>query len=343
MAYIHNPQESVQDWGRSYQRFRSNNESQVWFENQKQSFIRDELPIERLVRLRKVEKWNNFESKEFKELIKNLLKSGGVSDDLLNESREVAVSKKYRAYLLDDSGMTYFKTSFTHVTEDSNNNYETLEFLGDLTFNKCVGWYLPRRYPQLYSPEATEILTKLKIFIIQSKQMGALAEKSGFLKFIRYDPSSIDFKKTNTQKILEDVFEACFGAIESVLDTKIKIGVGYTVCYNIIKKILDSENYSLRFEDLVDPITHLKEIFDKFRFLGTIMYMTIKESAPIFHIKIKQTMPDGRTRIIAEAKNAGDLSTAKQLAAEQALSLLGQEGVSHPDKGKFQKFCSLSI
>jgi dsRNA-specific ribonuclease len=339
MAFLAPPPDiSLQEWDRSYYNFRANKGGEsAWFEEQKNLFKTDELSIFKLVRLRKLEKWNIFEAVEFKELIKNLLKSGGISDE------KPAVGKKIREQLLDEAGMTYFRTAFTHVSEDSDNNYETLEFLGDLTYNKCVGWYLPRRYPQLFVPEAKEILTKLKIFIIQGKQMGALAEKTGFLKFIHYDPSSLEFKKTNTQKILEDVFEAFFGSVEWMLDSKIKIGVGYTVCYNIISKILDTQNFSLRFDDLVDNVTHLKEIFDKFKYLGGIQYITVKESAPQSHIRIKQTLPNNQTRMIAEVRTDQDPSSAKQMAAEQAILLLGKEGVSHPDKGKFQKFCSLSM
>ena len=334
------------NWIKFYNLYRSGNGNDLWFNDQMDEFVKDNLPIGKLVQLRKFDSWNVFEAKEFKKLIENLLISGGVSSDLVGQNSDEkslpVVSKKYREQLLDDASMTYFRTAFTHVTEDANNNYETLEFLGDLTFNKCVGWYLPRRFPQLFDPEATDILTRLKIFIIQSKQMGTLAEKVGFLKFIHYDPSSLEFKKTNTQKILEDVFESCFGAIEWVLDSRLKIGVGYTICYGIISKILDSEKYSLRFSDLVDAITRLKEIFDKFKYLGTIQYITIKESAPLLHVRIKQTMPNGHTRILGEAQDPHDLSSAKQSAAEQAIDILAREGIKHPDEGKYEKFCNLS-
>ena len=319
-------------WDTKLYDFKRGKIDQSWLEEQKKSFNSDFLSIERLNKLRTLDIWNEYETVEFKKLIKNVIGTGG--------------GGKYLANLLDDAGMTYFTTAFTHSSSDPNNNYEHLEFLGDLTYNKCVGWYLPRRYPRLFSPDAEDILTKLKINFIQSKAMGLMAQKSGFLKFIHYDPTSFVFTSTNIQDVLEDVFEAFFGATEWLIDSRTTIGVGYGVCYKIVSKKLDAENFSFEFVDLMDPITILKEIFDKFKgSLGTHKSIQIEESLPTFRVKYIQTLPSGIVRTIGEGldykEQQGDPTTAKQKAAKNALKFLESEGIRHPNEGKYRKFCNI--
>ena len=52
--------------------------------------------------------------------------------------------------------------------------------------------------------------------------------------------------------MLEDVFESFLGATCQILDSKARIGVGYCVCYQILKYICDSKVISDEFTVLVD-------------------------------------------------------------------------------------------
>ena len=47
-----------------------------------------------------------------------------------------------------------------------------------------------------------------------------------------------------------------------LLDKKIGLSVGYSVCYNIVKELFDQVKISLKYEDLYDAITRLKETQD---------------------------------------------------------------------------------
>lgn len=274
---------------------------------------------------------------------------------ITNFLKQAKVSKKYRDLLLNKKGMAYFDTAFTHSSYNSQNNYEVLETLGDVTVNKAVVWYLIRKFPNLYSPDATDVLTKLKIHIISSKTMGDIAEKLGFLKYISYDSrNSVEMRNPEIkQKILEDVFESFFGAMEFLLD-QIQIGVGYSVCYKIISQLLDKRNYgALRYEDLVDAKTRLKELFDQDIIksnLGKIVYLprplpdkrdpnyrTIQAQQEkeytrmdvygkkIYKIGVELHIPNGKSQIIAVGEGY-DPKEATVKASQNALDYLESMG-----------------
>ena len=64
--------------------------------------------------------------------------------------------------------------------------------------------------------------------------------------------------------------EAFIGATAYILDNKIRQGVGYAIVYDILSSIFDSMEISLKYEDLYDSITRLKEMFDHFKdLIGT--------------------------------------------------------------------------
>lgn len=163
---------------------------------------------------------------------------------------------------LEQSDIKIFEMAFTHpdVKSDISENYELLETLGDNTINKCVLWYISNRFPQLNSPDAIDILTKLKISIIKSSSYSELANQLGFFNFISHDIMSLSI--LYKRSILEDVFEAFFAAIEMVIDKKYKQGMGYISCYKLLASILDEQEFSLKYELLSDNKTRLKELLD---------------------------------------------------------------------------------
>ena len=163
---------------------------------------------------------------------------------------------------LDKEDMTIFEKAFTHpdVNSDPLKNYELLETLGDNTLNKCVLWYISSRFPQLNCPEGIEILTRLKIMIINTTSFSKLAEQLGFFNYISClkNPPII-----TRMEIMEDVFESFFAAVEIIIDKKYKPGMGYIICYRLISNILDQEQFSISYDKLVDPKTRLKEMFNQ--------------------------------------------------------------------------------
>jgi dsRNA-specific ribonuclease len=266
----------------------------------------------------------------FKDLIEGILKMG-------------EMKQKYINILLDSKSLSYFSTAFTHPSADSENNYEFLETLGDSTLNKSVLWYLSRRFPQINCPEGKDIITKLKIKIIQAKSFASIAENLGFWEFITMDAKTRS-SVVQKMKILEDVFEAFFGTVELVLDTKIDLGIGYIFAYRIISKLLDTINISLKYEDLVDPKTRLKELFDyyKLRGIGKLEYVKLpaQEDADdkIFNVVAKHVYPNGQSRILGKGSGY-TIAEAEQQASEIALEQLRKEGITRPIPAEYIKFC----
>ena len=185
----------------------------------------------------------------FKQLISSILETGDIS-------------KRYILELLTPEGLSYFSSAFTHESADRDNNYEFLETLGDATLDTCTLWYLAKRFPQIRCKAGSDIFTKLKITLVQSKNFASLANDLGFWDFISM-AKNLNEADVKDEKILEDVFESCFAVIQLLLDDKFGVGVGHVVCYKIISKILDKKNIRIVYEDLVDAKTRLKELFDK--------------------------------------------------------------------------------
>tara|TARA_B100000674_G_scaffold348184_1_gene291492 strand:- start:6516 stop:7313 length:798 start_codon:yes stop_codon:yes gene_type:complete len=112
----------------------------------------------------------------------------------------------YEEYQKPDDCLELFKDS-----------YETMEFLGDSLLGSIVSTYLYERYVNNFKVDEG-FLTKLKIRLVCGEQLGELAEKMGFSKYMVIS-KHIDESCEGRQNyhILEDMYEAFLGAI--YLDT----------------------------------------------------------------------------------------------------------------------------
>lgn len=249
--------------------------------------------------------------------------------------------------VLEDKDKDMFSDAFTHSSADPINNYEVLETLGDNIVNKAVVQYLTRRFPQINCPAGKEILSKLKISLVNWKSYSELAEKIGFLGHIYWNQRSK--VPINVGKLQEDVFESFFGTVSYIIDSAFGIGQGYKVCYKILEKILNKKDISLKYEDIVDPKTIIKEIFDPENIkneVGTFEY--IQKNLPDGNIvrEIKLNNPQNKNSIIGQSnpfKSGVDikesLKNADMEAAISALKTLSNKSIVHPNSKKFEKFC----
>ena len=174
---------------------------------------------------------------------------------------------------LTPDDMKWFANACTNPSANDQHNYEFLETLGDTTVNKSSLWYISNRFMQINTPECKDILTKLKITFINTNSLADLAEKLSLDKFVSCAQSILS-KPELKIKVLEDVVEAFFAAIELVIDKKYKDGVGYIACYYLFSQLMDSEDIKIDYTKIAGPITILKEIFDHYqsRHIGTHNY-----------------------------------------------------------------------
>lgn len=262
----------------------------------------------------------------FKTFLYSLLKKGKIKD-------------KYINYLLEDIDM--YKKAFTNPTADPNCNYEILEKIGDSTCNKIIMWHIYRKYPKLESkPQGLMVFSRLFHTLQSTETFSKLALELGFEQFISVGWMRVKDKYEEVMKIkrngvLEDCFEAFFGTTELIIDRKIKEGVGYTICNEIFKGILrESKAFSfpsIRYEDLFDPITRLKELFDYnfegFGKLGKYSYEDLleNEETKLKTIQIVYTKLSGEKFIVGVG--SGSLKEkAKAVAAEKALEYFRRQG-----------------
>lgn len=260
-----------------------------------------------------------------------------------NIIRKVLLTSKlkphYITLLTDDQSMKLYARAFTHETADPENNYQYLEILGDATANDNIVWYMNRRFPQIQCAEGVKVLARLKINYGSKKTFYKFAEELGFWPFISADEI---IRQTKMKSCLEDVFEAFFGVTQLLLDSRIRKGkitpgVGNGICYNIISSIFDKIDISLKYEDLFDSKTILKELFEYKAFnIGNIKY-TLDKIDRIQHARVIQRI-GGRSTVIGKG-SAAKKAAAEQKAAAQALAYLKRRGIEKPVSESYKLFC----
>jgi len=248
------------------------------------------------------------------------------------------LKKKYIDLLTDDKNLKIYSQVFTHPTIDSEVNYEFFEILGDQTVNKAIVWYLSRRYPFLQSPLGVKIISRLKINLVAKKTFADIGYNLKLWDFVSVDEET---RLNRMKKTLEDVFEAFFGATEYILDSQIRNGVGYAICYNIIENLFNDIHISLKYEDLFDAKTRLKESFDyhkkiKSGILFNEKYETNKIEKINF-VSVFNVLPDGRRIKIGEG-SAALKEDAEQRAAENAIMGLKRSGAMKPIPEEYENY-----
>ena len=252
------------------------------------------------------------------------------------------LKKKYIDLLTDKKNIKIYEQVFTHPTVDSEINYEFFEILGDQTVNKAIVWYLTRRYPFLHSPLGVKIISRLKINLVAKKTFADIGSDLKLWNFVSVDE---DTRQNRMKKTLEDVFEAFFGATEYILDSQIRNGVGYAICYNIIENLFNDIKISLKYEDLYDAKTRLKENFDyhkkiKSGILFNEKYETNKVEK-INYVSVYNVLPDGRKIEIGKG-SAALKEDAEQRAAENAIQNLKRSGALKPIPEEYSNFDRLA-
>lgn len=237
-----------------------------------------------------------------------------------------ALGSKY-SFILTEENMERYAHAFTHRVIHADNNYEFYEFIGDATLNKAIVWYLSNRFPNLNCVRGIRVLTRLKINLISRRNFASIAERYGFGEYISGPHMDHEGPSSKNEKILEDVFEAFFGATEMIINQAVHNGIGYLVCYELIESMMNTEHISLKYEDLFDAKTRLKELFDFFGTskLGMLEYTSEKQNNA-YHVKALLRRK-GESKYVFLGEGDGTLKAyAEQDASEQAIEVLRSMG-----------------
>lgn len=252
--------------------------------------------------------YNGIRGESFKNLLITILKRGKVNDTIIDK-------------ILDEEGIKLCEIAFTHPSVDQETNYEYLEFLGDGVINTAIVWYISKRFPQLKGSKGVKILARLKINLISKKNFSKCAQN---LNLWDYISCSETIRNTCKKKVMEDVFEALFGAITYLMDTKIFQSSGYAVVYAIVSSLFDEMNISLKYEDLFDARTRIKELFDYYKDIGELKYETTKDNA-VFYTEAFLVQLDG-TKVYLGSGNANTKVDSIHNASHYAINTLKTMG-----------------
>jgi dsRNA-specific ribonuclease len=203
-----------------------------------------------------------------KKIIINGIRRNEFSDFIKNIFIRSDIDEKYINILLNEESLKIYNNAFTSNTanldrsllqdEDSSENYEIYETIGDSVFANFIYTYSLNRF-SFKTPNDVKSMSKIKSKYGSKNEFSSLSKKLGFLPFIT--ASKYELQK-NEIDILEDVFESFIGSTCFILDNNIRRGTGYNICYRILCSIYNQIDIPIEFEKLNDDITVLKEIFD---------------------------------------------------------------------------------
>lgn len=290
---------------------------------------------------------------DFKKMITGLLERG-------------KLKPKYIDMLTDKNSMKAYGNAFTGKSADPVKNYERFEQIGDVTANKFIVWYAYRRFPQLDCTAGVKVVARLRINYGAKQFFGPLGEKLGFWPFISAAEDGTErntyYRVRNKKDLLEDCVESFIGCTEFLLDKAFRPGVGYGIIYDILADIFDEFEMSLKYEDLYDSKTRLKETFDGYKNLGGWHFINTRqevESGYASAISVLYRMPEGTPQYPIKKKQgdqvvvypqngwvkigrgeAAKKGDAEQRAAEQGIITLKLSGYYKDPPPEYKFFCT---
>ena len=262
-------------------------------------------------------------------------------------------AKKKLKCVLAPQNLGEFKIAFTHPSAGAERDYQLYEFLGDAVINEFVPFYLRWRFPRIVS---VKWVTRLKHTLISGKFLAKLVRAEGIDAYAIYGDgpfscsagrSLVGMRKEIEKNpdldnnafylaMIEDIMEAFFGCLTTLIVNSGKPhGVATEVSHNILKSIFGPFEIPHRFEDVFDPVSRLKEVyesrvrgykwpndqsykFEKFEFPdGSVKFQTIVYGWPKGD---KTVIPANRVELAREV--ALTKPESKEKAARRALNVL---------------------
>lgn len=257
------------------------------------------------------------------------------------------------SHYVTDASMETFRRAFTHKSLEPVDNYEFLEIIGDVVVNMAVLNYIIEWNKKIVS---VKYLTRLKHNITSKKELALLAEKAGFFKHIRMSDELRESFESLTEhakhrtieylSILEDCFEAFLGAVQRVVDSmsRVSFGVGVAAAHKLCAAFLKDVKISLKYEDVFDAKTRLKELCDrrKWRFKQDVMKSKkiVRNGVEQYEVEIT-VFPYGNRQV--DKTNAwsytlvGETETETQnIACEHVIKFLKKNGIEDVPPNPFK-------
>lgn len=202
-------------------------------------------------------------------------------------------------------------TSYCNEVKSAGESNERLEFLGDSVLSVVVAEYLFSNYKKQQEGD----LTKLRASLVCEKALAQFAKEIELGRFIMLGRGEQQNGGSERPSILSDAFEALLAAMY--------IDGGMEVVRPFILKFVEEELERLdKTESFHDYKTQLQEIIQRNR-EEELLYVLVAEEGPDHD---KRFTIEVRLNSNVIGKGIGhSKKQAEQLAAKQALQLMGQD------------------
>ena len=179
------------------------------------------------------------------------------------------INKLLNINIKDES---FYELALTHPScsgdsKSKHANYERLEFIGDAVLGFVCGDLVYKLHPEMNEG----LLSKLRSYLVRKESLADYARKMHLENYVKVGRSVSRSSIVNSNKILEDVFEALIGAI--YLDQ------GFEVVYQYCSNFLVERIKKVNIESLTDCKSRLQELMQS-ELRESVTYETIDETGP---------------------------------------------------------------
>lgn len=173
---------------------------------------------------------------------------------------------------LQPRNLSFYQLAFTHTSVNSNGksigkDYERLEFIGDAFISMVVADLVFHMHPEWSQGE----LSKTRAKFVQTGSLVTIAKTLQLAKYIVIGPSIKREMVEQSDKILEDIFEAFMGAVY--------LDIGYAQAYEVVAGFFRPLITEVSMDDLTDYKTRLQEEMQA-EYREAVTYEKVDESGP---------------------------------------------------------------
>ena len=222
-------------------------------------------------------------------------------------NKTVGLLKKLHITFKD---IALYEQALTHPSYNGDVNtkhqdYEKLEFMGDAVLGYVTADLVYKNRPEMSEGN----LTKLRSVLVSTKPLAAYARKINLPEYVRIGHSITANQVKNSDKILENVFEALVGAIY--------VDAGLKYAYRLISSLLMEDILNYDVDNLTDYKSKLQEEIQA-EHRDAVQYVTVETSGPAHDRTFKvQVLYNGIVLGTGEGKSK---KKAEEMAAKSALS-----------------------
>ena len=175
-------------------------------------------------------------------------------------------------FLIKPNNLAIYELALTHPSCNSENktkhhDYERLEFVGDSVLGFVSADLIFKLHPEMDQG----LMSKLRSYLVCSKALANYSRKLGIFDYIKIGHSISVDQLYQSNKILEDIFEALMGAIY--------LDLGMNAAYRVIQMILYEDIKNTGVDEIVDSKTRLQEEIQA-EHRDAVKYVLINEEGP---------------------------------------------------------------